>query len=263
MNTRNSLVFCLVMTICCIYASRFAQAAVVTFQQGDGGSFSDTDATYLEERAPTTNYGTDGVVKLEEEYRTSTHLLFTGLIGYFDILGDSAGQIPSGSTINSATLSLKVADDGRGNAELHQMLTSWDEDTIAWDALGNASPNPFNPTTGDPLNDGGGTPGVDYYAAVVASQILDTDESTYDFDIASALQGWVDGTSNNYGFYIIQQNSNHAQIYSDDAANLADRPLLTVDFTPPVPAAVPEPSALLLATFGLIGIVIFGRRRKR
>ena len=113
---------------------------------------------------------------------------------------------------------------------------------------------------GAPLNNGGGTPGVDYVATAVDSEVLNT-TGPHDFDVTSVMQLWADG-ADNYGLYIRQLDSNGAWIHADDAATLSNRPLLTVDFSAPPTAAIPEPSTIAIWALGLLGLGWFGWRRR-
>ena len=222
-----------------LFAARTG-AEVLTFQQGDGGIYSENACTWIEERN-TTNWGSEVNVKLEEEYRTTTHLLTQGLLGFFHVIGDAPGQVPSGATIHSATLRLVFDDAGVAGAPvtLHQMLKPWVENEATWvqrsagQTFGN---NPFVATVGAPVKAGGGAEGVDYSATVIAAQ-APAALGALTFDITSAVQTWANGTPN-HGFYLRYRNGNMARFHSDDAPTLASRPLLTVEFTPANPASV-------------------------
>lgn len=220
-----------------------AHSDTLTFRQGDGGAYSATAATFLEERARTTNRGGEALVKLEEEYRTnnpSSHFLYQGLVGFFDVIGTNPGQIPPNATINSATLTLNFSDAGSAGAPVtvHQMLKGWVENEVTWTQLKNGSPFgnvPFTPTQGPALNPGGGAPGTDYVSTPVDSKTAPA--GARDFNLTTVLQAWANGASN-FGVYLRYRDTNGAQFHSDDAATLANRPLLTIDYTDPNPDVI-------------------------
>lgn len=211
----------------------------LSFRQGDGGAYSDTAATYIEERAPTANRSTETTVKLEEEYRAdvpSNNLLFQSLIGYFNIMGPGVGQIPPGATITSATLTLTFSDPGAAGAPftIHQMLKPWIEGQVTWTQLSSGvafGNGPFVRTAGPVLNPGGGAPGVDYVSTPMVSKAVSV-TGTAEFDVSSVVQAWANGQPN-YGLYIRYMNTNGAIYHSDDATTLSNRPLLTVTCTVP------------------------------
>ena len=109
----------------------FANAAVETYQEGVS-SYSGTQDTYLEENSPDTSQGTDIVVKVENSGGSRQQ----GLIRFDSIFGGGAGQIPLGSIINSATLTVNVSNTSSGGAliRLHRMLVAWPE-TATWNSM--------------------------------------------------------------------------------------------------------------------------------
>ena len=221
----------------------------ISFQQGDGSAFSDTAFTYIQERYDADdNFGTDVLVQLEEEYRVSPdHMIFQGLLAFPDIIGKANGQIYPESTVTSATLTLTVSDDGSTTipVTLHQMLKPWVENEATWSerssglSFGNGATNPLdnaaaltaNPA--DPIDDGGGLPGVDYVEASTASHVA-YPVGKVSFNVTSVVQAWANGTPN-YGIFLQYLSDNGIKIHSDDAVTLSDRPRLVVSYTPPPP----------------------------
>ena len=94
---------------------------MVTFQEGTSG-YTGTQDTFLDSGNITADNGVNGVLEV-----ASTGL--QGLIRFDNIFGSGPGQIPVGSTINSASLSMDVTDPSAPGAsiELHRMLVSWTE----------------------------------------------------------------------------------------------------------------------------------------
>ena len=83
-----------------------ARAAVQTFQE-DVGGYTDTQDTYLEEQFPDTARGGVSSVRAENSGGQRQQ----GLIRFDNIFGSGGGQIPFGSVINSATLSVNVTNN--------------------------------------------------------------------------------------------------------------------------------------------------------
>ena len=168
------------------------------------------------------------------------------LIRFDDIIGDQPGQIPFGSTINSATLRLYVY--GVQNPDqvwgIYQMNTAWDESTT-WNSIG-----------------GGVTPGQQASANPVATA-TNINQGFFDVDLYPSLQAWADGSSTNYGWAILETNPEYAfsSIYTSEAARSYKRPVLTVNYTPA--AATPEPGTLLLLASSLSAGAFWRLRRRK
>ncbi len=111
----------------------FAEAAVETHREGANG-YSGTQDTFLEENTLDNARGTESLVKVENDPPQVQH----GLIHFDNIFGNGAGQIPLGSIINSATLTVDVANTSSDGAQirLHRMLVTWPE-TATWNAMTN------------------------------------------------------------------------------------------------------------------------------
>ena len=168
------------------------------------------------------------------------------LIKFDDIFGGGAGQIASGSTIDSATLSLQIHSPGN-DLEMLQMLVDWDESTALWDTLG-----------GGIQNDGIEATWLRTLTLLDSSSV--TDEVTvYTIDVTNELQLWANGTAN-YGWGFTPTGANgvdfHTSEHTDDGHV---RPTLVVSFTAPQ-GNVPEPATIALIGLGLAGL---GFRKKK
>jgi len=129
-------------------------------QQGDGGSFSDTDATYIASRVggvtgtnADTNFGTDARLLSENDTGAGGGVT-RSLVRFSDIFGGGVGQIPAGSVINSATLTLSQTGENFAGSNdtlsVFQVISGWVEGTVTW--------NSFNT---------GGVAGTDYTATAL------------------------------------------------------------------------------------------------
>lgn len=147
-------------------------------------------------------------------------------------------SIPSGSTINSATLSLfHSLNDSQGSTfPLYQVTSAWDETSVTF----NTAPT-FNSV------------------AAASLVIPDRTAAVYrDWNVTSLVSGWSNGSISNFGMWIhdISNGFTSAHFSSSDDIE-SRRPILTIDYTP---AAVPEPMSLLVwAGLALVGLTIVKR----
>jgi hypothetical protein len=189
-------------------------ADTLTFQQGDGGAYSETAATSIHLGIPWANYGTSGVL-------TVITYEMQALIRFPDILGSNAGQIPPGSSIASASLTLTMygAPILPAPTNIHGVTAPWDENTVTAENFYSQPGELYGPAVGS-------IPTHDPYGVVTG-------------DLTPIAQGWANGGADwgvmlrletpptpEEGFYV-------TQYYSDDAPEPSWRPRLTVEFTPP------------------------------
>lgn len=148
------------------------------------------------------------------------------LIRFDDIFGPGAGQVPPGSTITSATLTLwsgAAANDQSANpVNLHRLLNSW-ADTSVWAAYGVA---PWNATAGIQPD------GVDALAAIAATFSITTAATSADIDVTSSLQAWSSNPAGNFGWVILPTGTDGLRLESSESttASNARRPKLTVNY---------------------------------
>ena len=89
------------------WSTATATADVVSYQQGDGkGVVSDTDDATVNETSSGTNYGTAVTCNVDQSGHQHC------LVKFPNIFGNGANQIPPGSTIQSATLTMYVSRRG-------------------------------------------------------------------------------------------------------------------------------------------------------
>lgn len=188
-----------------------AYAAVNTFQEGVAG-YSGTEDTFLEENTPDTPHD-ESLVKVENDPPQVQH----GLIRFDNIFGNGVGQIPFGSIINSATLTVEVDNTSSSGAQirLHRMLVGWSE-ADTWNSM----------TNGIQTDDSEAMSAHDAQVADPASSGPEVITG-----LAAALQYWSDGNPN-HGWTLISNSADGWDVDSSEAGILVNRPLLTVDWTP-------------------------------
>jgi len=211
----------------------------LSFQEGDGGVYSQTQATFVAltrfgfADVPSTNFGSDSLIAIAADRQS------VGLIRFADLLGTDVGQLPTtGVTIISATLTLTTEDPAANEVRVHRVVRAWDESAVTY--------NNFIPTVG-------ANPGEDYIPSDVVGLGPSLDETAYSFDVTGIVQAWADGEAN-LGFAIAAESgTDTASFYSDDAGSLALRPLLQITY-------VPEPSSAVLGLLGAAWLIRYRRR---
>ena len=198
---------------------------LLTFQEGFNAYTSMQD-TELDSSSPGTIRGTNSEIELDNSPQR------VGLIRFDNIFGSGPNQIPFGSIINSATLTVRVSDASLpgANITLHRMLVDWDE-TSTWTSMG------------------GGIQLDDVEASFMPDSILPNPDqlgSQTFSGLNATLQAWSN-SSPNYGWVIVwmignddeddeddEDNEQLWRFYSSDELTAAFRPILTVDYTPAI-----------------------------
>ena len=193
--------------------------ATATFQQGVN-SYTGTEDTELQNDNPSTSFGTATTISVDLQ---NGSLESQGLIQFANLFGSGPGQIPVGSVIDAASLTVTVFDEGNSAAtiSLHQMLTAWTE-ASTWNSA----------TNGIQRNN--------VEAASVADSTMTLAEFTgpQTFDgLESTVQAWADGAANN-GWVIVTDSTDGWDFYSSEDSTTSRRPVLTISYTAPIPAQI-------------------------
>lgn len=188
--------------------------ASVTFQNGVNG-YTDSEDTFLEETSPGTSFGNNTKVNVDINEGGGNDTTAHGLIRFGSIFGPGTGQIPVGSTVLSASLTVQVVNDSGGSeiVSLNRMLENWSE-ASTWDELGNGVQ--LNNIEALALADGT-VPDPN----VTGQQTVTGLEST--------LQLWSDGTTNN-GWVFTISDDNGWDFLSSESGTVALRPSLSVQY---------------------------------
>jgi len=196
----------------------------LTFQEGLD-SYAGTVDTYISQNSPTTSYATAeefGWDNNDPYYSQSDNF---GLLRFDNIFGDGVNLIPSGSTIETATLTYVVSDTGDA-ADVNEVAIDWAE-TVTY--------NTFGPTAGVQTGDYG----LGVGSATAATRGAKT------LDVQASLQSWSNGTIN-YGWIFRPTGSGGVDVRSSEYGTQADRPKLDVRYciASTEPTIVVTPNAL-------------------
>lgn len=191
--------------------------ATMTFREGVNG-YTGTEDTELQNDNPSTSFGNATSISVDLQ---NGSLESQGLIQFGNLFGNAPGQIPIGSVINTASLTLNVFDTANSatTISLHRMLTTWNESST-WNSV----------TNGIQRNN------IEAAAAVDSTMTLAqyTGPQTF-YGLKSTVQSWADGGSN-HGWVIVTNSTDGWDFYSSEHSTVSRRPVLTINYTAPAPA---------------------------
>ena len=176
----------------------------VTFQKGDGKDrVSETDDANLESDREDRNSGKNRTLNVDGRPHTHFALKFP------NIFGNGEDQIPLGSTINSATLTLKVPNSTDSAPNLYQLLEGWDESEVTWEERAHGF------EWSDEGADGTGSHKADAIGQFPANR-----NGAQSMDVTASLQNWSNGEAN-VGWVLIDNSNNGADFDSSEAEGTA------------------------------------------
>ncbi len=182
----------------------------------NGAAVNTTDDSFLSSGSPGSNYGTTAGLSVDGSPLDRTVIKFP------NIFGDGDGQIPLGSTITSATLTLYNDNDVGNNPVIYILRENWTESEVTWNSR----------ETGVSWTDAGAYGFTSCDTAISASTTLGTANSYDAIDVTDFVQDWSDGAGN-YGFLIHPGGTSGITISSSEDSTAARRPKLSVTFFPP------------------------------
>ncbi|MEZ5105132.1 MAG: DNRLRE domain-containing protein [Draconibacterium sp.] len=186
---------------------------VLELQYGLNG-YTETYDTYIYNTNPSTIRGTETTIV--QDYDSET-------VERRSLLSFNLSSIPAGSTIVSAELEFYVTAEGKG-FDMHRMLILWDEATVTYASIGDRH---FLADDADAVST------VD---ATWTNHDGETGFSSLEIP-ASTIQGWVDGTFNNYGWLMIATDNpggDGQQLASKENGTQERNPKLTINYYPGV-----------------------------
>ena len=194
----------------------------MTFQNGANG-YTGTSDTRISQNAATTSYGSVTPLGVDGDDPSGTGRDVSALLRW-DI-----SSIPSGSTIQSATITLRVTDASTNSYPFFALARAWSESTATWQRA----------STGASWQTAGAMGATDREATSLASITASAAGSvTVTLNAAglAKVQQWVDNPSQNFGVVLASSsNSNGLDFASREAATVADRPRLAITFVAPEP----------------------------
>jgi PEP-CTERM motif. len=220
-------------------------------------SIHPTADTTLQEAFSSNNYG-DGTTFTaggrRQGGRTRALLLF-----------DIAGNIPTGATINSVTLTLSCLQDPSGGInstfDINRLIASWGEGNGS--DHGGSAAGPGQATWNNRFGSSGSpwtTPGGDFFSTASASRSV-TGTGNYTFTSTAGLvadvQGWLNSPTSDFGWLLRSESeltgTTIRRFGSRDSG--ASAPTLTITYTP-----IPEPATFSILGLGLAALVWRSRK---
>ena len=209
----------LVVSVLCLTTPAMAAAPAAastavtkTFRQGDSTGSVVRDGG-VNGAAPNTNYATAGFVAVN--VTSGGH----ALIRFDSLFGSGPNQIPYGSTITSATVSVYLSGVAIGapSAAMHRMLVPW-QDTATFNSMSTS---------------GAGIQHDNVEAAAVADAYSNVSVGgTKTFPVTATVQAWSNGAQV-YGWTLWRNSTVNMNVTLSDNSVVPRRPLLTVTYTPP------------------------------
>jgi hypothetical protein len=198
----------------------------LTFQQGVAG-YTGVQDSQIRENLPNTvltdNSPTNpGLIRVDGEDGGG---IVYGLIRFDNIFGTGPSQIPLGSTIVEATLTLDLTEDGvNGIYNFHRMVQDWSHTTATWNFFG-----------GNGIN----LDGIEALAtpdATVGNGSFTVPLGAMNANVTSSLQAWSAGAPNRgWNFRTPAVTTDGILVRSSENGTTNLRPQLAVSFLPPVP----------------------------
>jgi hypothetical protein len=230
-------------------------AVTVTYQKGVSGSpYDETKDTKIWDKMPTYCF----VVDTETSIRSTPWGNGRYLIKFPNIIGANPGQIPKGSTITSATLSLFL----RLNSQLstlgaYKIKRHWIDGKLIseYDKFGHLSqgaygyidrPGEFGSTwekaesyySGEGKDVAWGAPGcndptTDRERKALSIMKIPAGDNWVNFDVTKAVQDWANGQPNEGIIIIAEPNNQIFIMYMSKHSDALHRPKLKVSYVGP------------------------------
>jgi hypothetical protein len=195
-------------------------SAGLGFRQGANG-YTGTQDTEIHEATPDTPAG--DLVEWGVDNEDPAPNRIRGLLRFDSIFGGNPGQIPFGSFISNATLTLVTEDLGGNPILIFRMLTDWNEATTTWNTMG-----------------GGIDDGTNGTEAVFFGTVDPTPDDAPDvINVTSLVQDWANGAAN-FGWAFVATTTDGWDVHSSEAGVETNRPTLLVQYR-----EVVEPCSIL------------------
>ncbi len=188
---------------------------VKTLQFREDGTFvGTTNDAQIQEDIPNWNLGS-GTSLTVDGFSPSAH----AVLQFSNIIGSGVGQIPENTQIDSATLTVNCISTAVNAPNVYLLLEDWVESEVTWNSR--KSGVSWGNTGAD---------GLISHDSTAVQWDCQWPLGYKDFDMASFVQSWADGTAN-YGVVLIDTGDDGLDFDTSENANPANRPLLTVVYT--------------------------------
>ena len=153
--------------------------------------------TYLEDRHPDDNFGTNIELKVKAQADDRKRSLYR-----FNL-----SQIPAGANVLSATVYFYVTGSNNNPVNIHRVTGSWEESTATW----NNSNGVFDPVP------------VASFTPAINNQYISA-------NITPLVQQWINSSVPNYGLMLIGTVSNETK-YASKENSVNRRPYIEVEIS--------------------------------
>ncbi len=200
--------------------SALAAPQTVTFQDGTNDYLGTADSQIVQNAASTTYGGATSLSADGDEPSGSGK--DSAILLRWDV-----SSIPIGSTIQSASITLRVTNASSHDYPLLALVRAWSESAATWQRA----------ATGESWQTAGAQGAGNRNATVLgtlSARSTGTCAVTLNAAGLATLSSWVDSSARNFGLVVASaSNSDGLDIASRENATVANRPRLTVVYLPP------------------------------
>jgi len=187
----------------------------VSFQDGVNGYTGARD-TYISEGNPTSNFGASPTLRVDGDEVSGSDLAA--------LLKWNLPSLPAGSVIQSATITLNVTNPSAEVYEVYEVKRDFSSSQATWNQY--AAGGAWLIAGAQGSLDRGATVLGTLAPAAAGSYALTLNSSG-----VAVVQSWVDSPGTNFGIIIANgSNADGVEFASREAANVADRPALTMTY---------------------------------
>ncbi|WP_147451063.1 DNRLRE domain-containing protein [Corallococcus llansteffanensis] len=200
-----------------------AADVTVSFQRGvsPSSTYAGVSDTWLQEGLPSTNAGVDTLLRMDRDYPSASGQSANALLR-FDL-----STLPAGATVRSVKLTVNVTNRTSGEGFfLYAAGRDWNEAQATW----------ARATSTSTWSAAGARGSADRGSSVLGT-LLPAVTGPYTVTLGAAgiaaVQAWVDNPASNRGFVLdANTNMDGLDLASSETTTLAQRPQLTVTYTP-------------------------------
>ena len=205
-----------------------ANVSRATFQNGVDGYTGTSDA-YLDGELVSDQFGQDPVIRVDQSKGTNVSRPQQGLLRFDDMFGNALNQVPMGSTIFDAFLTLNVSNTASGgDIRFFRMLQDWEQVGATWQLPQGG--------LGASITDGVTPDGFE--ASAKADAVVTEPGKAGHVEIPlnkDTIQSWANGSLTNFGWSIISNSPSLWSFNSSEVDTLGSfKPELTILYTAPV-----------------------------